>query len=145
MTQVAPFCLIRLTRSIVPPSIVHAASRSLPCRRDSTRSRPTGFTCRSDFGKKWRKPQKIRFAIICMINWKANFVHHQSAHILRLLATHHILRELSPDVFTLNRISSLVDSGKSFSELQSFQVDGRYALFRVVLMLSSPFNFTPKA
>ncbi|KAF8995998.1 hypothetical protein BDQ17DRAFT_1330195 [Cyathus striatus] len=34
------------------------------------------------------------------------------AHILRLLATHHILREVAPDVFTLNRISSLVHSEK---------------------------------
>ncbi|KAL0959228.1 hypothetical protein HGRIS_014504 [Hohenbuehelia grisea] len=34
------------------------------------------------------------------------------AHILRLLATHHIIREVTPDVFALNRISSLVDSGK---------------------------------
>jgi len=47
------------------------------------------------------------------------------AHILRLLATHHILREVSPDVFTLNRISSLVDSGKSFADLQQYQTDGR--------------------
>ncbi|KAF8154769.1 hypothetical protein B0H34DRAFT_783839 [Crassisporium funariophilum] len=47
------------------------------------------------------------------------------AHILRLLATHHILREVSPDVFALNRISSLVDSGKSLAELKAFQDEGR--------------------
>ncbi|KAJ3489203.1 hypothetical protein NLJ89_g11550 [Agrocybe chaxingu] len=47
------------------------------------------------------------------------------AHILRLLATHHILREVSPDVFSLNRISSLVDSGKPFTELQGYQAEGR--------------------
>ncbi|KDR70150.1 hypothetical protein GALMADRAFT_76264 [Galerina marginata CBS 339.88] len=46
------------------------------------------------------------------------------AHILRLLATHHILREVSPDVFTLNRISSLVDSGKTFAELKKYQEEG---------------------
>ncbi|PPQ94314.1 hypothetical protein CVT25_005044, partial [Psilocybe cyanescens] len=46
------------------------------------------------------------------------------AHILRLLATHHILRELAPDVFTLNRISSLVDSGKTVAELKAYQEDG---------------------
>ncbi|KAG9219850.1 hypothetical protein CCMSSC00406_0009597 [Pleurotus cornucopiae] len=34
------------------------------------------------------------------------------AHVLRLLATHHILREVRPDVFALNRISSVVDTGK---------------------------------
>jgi hypothetical protein len=36
------------------------------------------------------------------------------AHILRLLATHHILLERTPDVFATNRISSLVDSGKDW-------------------------------
>lgn len=41
------------------------------------------------------------------------------AHILRLLATHHILREVVPDVFTNNRISSLVDTGKSTQEVIS--------------------------
>ncbi|PPQ86971.1 hypothetical protein CVT25_009763 [Psilocybe cyanescens] len=46
------------------------------------------------------------------------------AHILRLLATHHILRELSPDVFALNRISSLVDSGKTVAELKAYQENG---------------------
>ncbi|KAK0200006.1 hypothetical protein DFS33DRAFT_1388306 [Desarmillaria ectypa] len=39
------------------------------------------------------------------------------AHILRLLATHHILREVAPDVFANNRISSLVDTGKSTQEV----------------------------
>ncbi|PPQ87194.1 LOW QUALITY PROTEIN: hypothetical protein CVT25_014790, partial [Psilocybe cyanescens] len=46
------------------------------------------------------------------------------AHILRLLATHHILHELLPDVFVLNRISSLVDSGKTVAELKAYQEDG---------------------
>lgn len=39
------------------------------------------------------------------------------AHILRLLATHHILVEVSPDVFANNRISALVDSGKTIEEI----------------------------
>ncbi|PPQ96694.1 hypothetical protein CVT26_010246 [Gymnopilus dilepis] len=43
------------------------------------------------------------------------------AHVLRLLAAHHILREVSPDVFALNRVSSMVDSGKMFSELKTYQ------------------------
>ncbi|KAG6865359.1 hypothetical protein C0991_003211 [Blastosporella zonata] len=47
------------------------------------------------------------------------------AHILRLLATHHFLREQSPNVFALNRISSLVDSGKSFEEIKRWQGEGR--------------------
>ncbi|KAJ7348063.1 hypothetical protein DFH08DRAFT_960419 [Mycena albidolilacea] len=36
----------------------------------------------------------------------------RTAHILRLLATHHILREAAPDVFAAGRISSLIDSGE---------------------------------
>ncbi|PPR01314.1 hypothetical protein CVT24_006347 [Panaeolus cyanescens] len=47
------------------------------------------------------------------------------AHILRLLATHHFLREVSPDVFTLNRLSSLVDSGKTFAEIKQYEDEGR--------------------
>lgn len=39
------------------------------------------------------------------------------AHVLRLLATHHLVREIAPDVFAVNRISSLVDTGKPFEEL----------------------------
>jgi hypothetical protein len=46
------------------------------------------------------------------------------AHVLRLLATHHIGTEVSPDVFANNRLSSLVDSGKSFEEIKA-----QYALF----------------
>ncbi|KAJ7648737.1 O-methyltransferase [Mycena polygramma] len=32
--------------------------------------------------------------------------------VLRLLATHHVFREVTPDVFTNNRISSVIDKGK---------------------------------
>ncbi|KAJ7143712.1 hypothetical protein C8R44DRAFT_845906 [Mycena epipterygia] len=39
------------------------------------------------------------------------------AHILRLLATHHLLREAAPDVFATNRISSLIDTGKPLHAL----------------------------
>ncbi|KAJ6555122.1 hypothetical protein DFH09DRAFT_924020 [Mycena vulgaris] len=39
------------------------------------------------------------------------------AHILRLLATHHLLREAAPDDFAVNRISSLIDTGKPIHEL----------------------------
>lgn len=47
-----------------------------------------------------------------------------AAHTLRLLATHHIVRELSPDVFTLNRISSTIDTGKCFQNIQLWAVEG---------------------
>ncbi|KAG5734155.1 Sterigmatocystin 8-O-methyltransferase [Termitomyces sp. T112] len=47
------------------------------------------------------------------------------AHILRLLATHHFIREKSPNVFTINRISSLMDTGKSFEEIKQWEREGR--------------------
>ena len=34
------------------------------------------------------------------------------ARLLRLAATYHIFREVSPDVFAHNRLSSLLDTGK---------------------------------
>ncbi|KAJ7080600.1 O-methyltransferase [Mycena belliarum] len=39
------------------------------------------------------------------------------AHILRLLATHHLVREVAPDVFATNRICSLIDTGKPLHAL----------------------------
>ncbi|ESK87498.1 hypothetical protein Moror_10910 [Moniliophthora roreri MCA 2997] len=39
--------------------------------------------------------------------------------ILRLLATEHIFKEVSPDVFANNRISSVVDTYKSVAEIQA--------------------------
>ncbi|KAI1792209.1 S-adenosyl-L-methionine-dependent methyltransferase, partial [Ganoderma leucocontextum] len=40
------------------------------------------------------------------------------SHILRLLATHHITREVRPNVFANNRISAIMDSGKPWEGLQ---------------------------
>ncbi|KAJ7075078.1 O-methyltransferase [Mycena belliarum] len=40
-----------------------------------------------------------------------------SSRLLRLLATQHIFREVSPDVFAHNRISILLDTGKSSQEI----------------------------
>jgi hypothetical protein len=39
------------------------------------------------------------------------------ARVLRLLATNHIFTEVSPDVFANNRLSSVLDTGKSVEEL----------------------------
>ncbi|KAH9994291.1 S-adenosyl-L-methionine-dependent methyltransferase [Russula vinacea] len=39
------------------------------------------------------------------------------ARVLRLLATSHIFKEVSPDVFANNRLSSALDTGKSVEEL----------------------------
>ena len=42
-----------------------------------------------------------------------------SARVLRLLATSHIFIEVSPDVFANNRLSSVLDTGKSVEGLIS--------------------------
>ncbi|KAG1730958.1 S-adenosyl-L-methionine-dependent methyltransferase, partial [Suillus paluster] len=39
------------------------------------------------------------------------------AHPLRLLSTHHILRETAPDTFALTRVVSLLDSGKNVADV----------------------------
>jgi hypothetical protein len=39
------------------------------------------------------------------------------AHVLRLLATNYIFTEVTPDVFANNRLSSVLDTGKSVEEL----------------------------
>jgi hypothetical protein len=36
---------------------------------------------------------------------------------MRMIATHHIYREVKPDVFTNNRISSKLDTGKPSAEI----------------------------
>ncbi|KAH9942675.1 hypothetical protein B0H21DRAFT_520593 [Amylocystis lapponica] len=41
----------------------------------------------------------------------------QLSHILRLLATHHIMREVRPDVFANNRVSAAMDSGHGCAEI----------------------------
>ena len=40
-------------------------------------------------------------------------------HILRLLATQHIFKEVAPDVFANNRISSTIDTYKSVAEINA--------------------------
>jgi hypothetical protein len=45
------------------------------------------------------------------------FVNNVPARILRLLATNYIFTEVSPDVFANNRLSSVLDTGKSVEEL----------------------------
>jgi hypothetical protein len=39
------------------------------------------------------------------------------ARLMRYLATHHVYKEIKPDVFTNTRISSMLDTGKSVEEL----------------------------
>lgn len=40
-----------------------------------------------------------------------------AARIMRLLAANHIFTEVSPDTFAANRLSSVVDSGKSIESI----------------------------
>ncbi|TFK81004.1 S-adenosyl-L-methionine-dependent methyltransferase [Polyporus arcularius HHB13444] len=47
------------------------------------------------------------------------------SHVLRLLATYHWVRELRPDVFANNRLSSFIDSGKSTEQLKA-SVETKY-------------------
>ncbi len=42
----------------------------------------------------------------------------REAHILRLLAAHHLIREVRPDVFASNRITSLLDTGKTPEQIR---------------------------
>ncbi|GJJ11788.1 hypothetical protein Clacol_006026 [Clathrus columnatus] len=45
------------------------------------------------------------------------------ARYLRLLASHHVFRELTPDVFTNNRLSSMLDTLKSVKEINANPVN----------------------
>lgn len=39
------------------------------------------------------------------------------ARILRVLATKHIFKEVAPDTFVHNRLSSVLDTGKNISDI----------------------------
>lgn len=41
------------------------------------------------------------------------------ARVLRVLATKHIFKEVAPDTFTNNRLSSLMDTGKDITDILS--------------------------
>ncbi|KAJ7595679.1 hypothetical protein C8J56DRAFT_883856 [Mycena floridula] len=58
-----------------------------------------------------------------LIAEKNNADKNKLAHLLRLLATRHIFREVSPNVFANNRLSSIIDTGKSFEELKKKNTD----------------------
>lgn len=49
----------------------------------------------------------------------ANYLIYFAARVLRLLATHHIFVEPSPDVFKNNRLSSLMDTTKSVEDIKA--------------------------
>ncbi|GJJ06649.1 hypothetical protein Clacol_000843 [Clathrus columnatus] len=57
---------------------------------------------------------------------------------LRYMATHHVFREVSPDIFSNNRISSLLDTGKSAQELFTNLDEGFKALANVWEICSDP-------
>ncbi|KAI0682055.1 S-adenosyl-L-methionine-dependent methyltransferase [Cerioporus squamosus] len=64
------------------------------------------------------------------------------SHVLRLLATYHWLREVRPDVFVNNRLSALVDSGKTPEQLRAApekKHDGTDGLAAFVAMCGDDF------
>ncbi|KAJ7362222.1 hypothetical protein DFH08DRAFT_1024124 [Mycena albidolilacea] len=63
------------------------------------------------------KPAKLGGALFLLMAFSFADILLDAAHILHLLATHHILCEAAPDVFATNCISSLIDSGKPLREL----------------------------
>ncbi|EMD35487.1 hypothetical protein CERSUDRAFT_116232 [Gelatoporia subvermispora B] len=50
---------------------------------------------------------------------KNNMDSHKLARLLRLLATYHVFKEVSPDVFSNNRISASLDTRKTLQELKA--------------------------
>ncbi|KAI0737198.1 S-adenosyl-L-methionine-dependent methyltransferase [Daedaleopsis nitida] len=66
----------------------------------------------------------ITSKVVELRSWKtdAEPVEYDSSkfsHVLRMLATYHWLREVSPDVFANNRLSSFIDSGKTPEQLKN--------------------------
>jgi len=59
------------------------------------------------------------------------------ARVLRLLATNYIFTEVSPDVFANNRLSSVLDTGKSVEELLAKLVSF-LLIFNDELRIASP-------
>jgi hypothetical protein len=66
-------------------------------------------------------PNKLGWFLVCrVLLYVANVTEKNTqGHVLRLLATHHIGKEVSPNVFANNRLSSLVDSGKDFEVIKA--------------------------
>jgi len=77
---------------------------------------PSGLHVRAIAAKTGVDQSKLGKPRLCLL---LLFVDDVVAHILRLLASHHILREVSPNVFANNRLSSLIDSGKPFEVVKN--------------------------
>jgi hypothetical protein len=64
--------------------------------------------------------------------------HVMLGRLLRLLATQYIFKEVSPDVFANNRISSVLDTYKSAAELQAKCVDNDIKIVCTLIHKCSP-------
>ncbi|OAX34859.1 hypothetical protein K503DRAFT_803247 [Rhizopogon vinicolor AM-OR11-026] len=71
-----------------------------------------------------REAEDERQCVLSELDMRLNDANDESAdepnsraHPLRLLSTHHILRETAPDTFALTRVASLLDSGKSVASV----------------------------
>ncbi|EPQ51450.1 O-methyltransferase, partial [Gloeophyllum trabeum ATCC 11539] len=62
-----------------------------------------------DAGRKGMHVEDIAAKIGCDVG--------KLSHILRLLATHHLLTEVTADTFAINRVSSAMDTGKSWQDI----------------------------
>ena len=75
-------------------------------------------------GREARCSQLMRPGLVCASRVFTTLVTDVrfSAHLLRVLLVHHWLREVSPDVFTNNRLSSMIDTGKTIEQLRDAYV-----------------------
>ena len=56
--------------------------------------------------------------LLSLLPFVSNYKFDPEGHMLRLLATHLITREVRPNVFANNRISAIIDSGRQAEDLQ---------------------------
>ncbi|KAI5119287.1 hypothetical protein M0805_008066 [Coniferiporia weirii] len=77
-----------------------------------------------------------------LIAGKAKVNANKLSRALRLLATEHIFTEVAPDVFANNRISSILDTGKSVAELHANSEEKHVGTSGIAAMIS---HFTTHA
>ncbi len=96
------YCVLPVQRDCMPTSsLARSTNSEQPRVRCRSRSSRGGSVSSSLFG-------------LCTVLTSC-----REAHILRLLAAHHIIREVRPDVFASNRITSLLDTGKTPEQIRA--------------------------
>lgn len=64
-------------------------------------------------------PKKLGEIFVCQFVMLRAKISTNQARILRFLATNYIFKEVTPDVFANNLISSCLDTGKTFDQIKS--------------------------